>query len=331
MAASPRAESLEFDVEAVPPFRLELAVWVLRRRPENLVDRWDGQTYRRALIVDGTAVDVAVRQVGDAQEPRLRVNVLDVGSSSLERVRSVTTRFVQRALGISVDLGDFKRFVRAHADLRELATRFDGMKPTRFPSLFESMVNAVACQQLSLAVGITLLGRLCEAYGRVPPNAPGRYAFPQPEDVLTTSPQQLRQLGFSDRKARSIIAIAHAMADELVTCRQLDALDDNAAVKTLTSLPGIGRWSAEYVLLRGLGRLNIFPADDVGARHNLERVLDVPGPLDYQSTRDLTTRWQGFAGLVYFHLLLHRIEANGWLIARDALACARDARDARDA
>jgi DNA-3-methyladenine glycosylase II len=190
------------------------------------------------------------------------------------------------------------------------------------------MVNAVACQQLSLAVGITLLGRLCETYGRVPPNAPGRYAFPQPEDVLTTSPQQLRQLGFSDRKARSIIAIAHAIANELVTCTQLDALDDNAAVKTLTSLPGIGRWSAEYVLLRGLGGLNIFPADDVGARHNLERVLDAPGPLDYQSTRDLTTRWQGFAGLVYFHLLLHRIEANGWLVARDALACARDARDA---
>jgi DNA-3-methyladenine glycosylase II len=327
MAASPRSESLEFDVEAVRPFRLELAVWVLRRRPENLVDRWDGETYRRALIVDGTAVDVAVRQVGDAQEPRLRVNVQDVGSSSSERVRSVTTRFVQHALGISIDLGDFKRFVRAHPDLRALATRFDGMKPTRFPSLFESMVNAVACQQLSLAVGITLLGRLSEAYGRVPPNAPGRYAFPQPEDVLTTSPRQLRQLGFSERKARSIIAIAHAIANGLVTCGQLDTLDDSAAAKMLTSLPGIGRWSAEYVLLRGLGRLNVFPADDVGARHNLERVLDVPGPLDYQSTRDLTTRWQGFAGLVYFHLLLHRIEANGWLIARDALTCARDARD----
>ena len=71
MTASPRAESLEFDVDAVPPFRLEFAVWVLRRRPENLVDRWDGETYRRVLIVDGTAVDVAVRQVGGAHEPRL--------------------------------------------------------------------------------------------------------------------------------------------------------------------------------------------------------------------------------------------------------------------
>lgn len=322
---------MEFDVEAVPPFRLEFAVWVLRRRPENLVDRWDGETYRRVLIVDGTAVDVAVRQVGGAHEPRLRVNVQGVGSSSSERVQSVTTHLLQRALGINVDLADFKRLVRAHADLRELATRFDGMKPTRFPSLFESMVNAVACQQLSLAVGITLLGRLCEAYGRVPPNAPGRYAFPQPEDVLTTSPQQLRQLGFSDRKARSIIAIAHAIANGLVTRRQLETLDDTTAAKMLTSLPGIGRWSAEYVLLRGLGRLNVFPADDVGARHNLERVLDVRGPLDYQSTRDITTRWQPFAGLVYFHLLLHRIETNGWLTAGDALACVRDARDARDA
>jgi hypothetical protein len=55
-----------FTLEPVPPFRLDLTTWALRRRPHNIVDRWDGETYRRALPVAGVVADVEVRQVGPA-------------------------------------------------------------------------------------------------------------------------------------------------------------------------------------------------------------------------------------------------------------------------
>jgi DNA-3-methyladenine glycosylase II len=77
----------------------------------------------------------------------------------------------------------------------------------------------------------------------------------------------------------------------------------------LTSLSGIGRWSAEYVLLRGLGRLHVFPGDDVGARNNLARWLGLESPLDYGAVRRAVSRWQPYAGMVYFHLLLDRLAA----------------------
>ena len=61
-----------FFLEAVAPYRLDLTVWTLRRRPHNLVDRWDGETYRRTLAVSGEPVEVAVIQTGSPKAPRLQ-------------------------------------------------------------------------------------------------------------------------------------------------------------------------------------------------------------------------------------------------------------------
>ena len=60
-----------FSLEPRPPFRLDLTAWVLRRRPGNLVDRWDGSTYRRAMRIGGVVAEVEVRQTGAPHAPTL--------------------------------------------------------------------------------------------------------------------------------------------------------------------------------------------------------------------------------------------------------------------
>jgi DNA-3-methyladenine glycosylase II len=97
----------------------------------------------------------------------------------------------------------------------------------------------------------------------------------------------------------------------------MKALSDQETIDRLSAIHGIGRWSAEYVLLRGLGRLHIFPGDDVGARNNLVRWLNLSGDLDYQSTRFVVDRWKPFGGLVYFHLLLQNLAAAGLVSTRN--------------
>ena len=62
-------------IEPLAPFRLDLTVWTLRRRPDNTVDRWDGQTYRRVLRLPAGHVEVAVTQIGSPEAPQLRVSV----------------------------------------------------------------------------------------------------------------------------------------------------------------------------------------------------------------------------------------------------------------
>ena len=91
----------------------------------------------------------------------------------------------------------------------------------------------------------------------------------------------------------------------------MQALESKSAVEEMMRLRGVGRWTAEVVLLRGLGRLDTFPGDDVGARNRLILWLGRDGPLDYEGVKRAVRRWQPFAGLVFFHLLLVGLTESG--------------------
>ena len=299
-----RARELSFVVHPVAPFRLDLTAWALRRRASNELDRWDGHTYARTIAVDDRAVDVEVTQAGSAGRPALRVIVRGAAG------RTAVTAALSRALGLDIDLADFYRMARTDARLAPLVERFRGVKPPRFPTVFEAVVNGIACQQLSLTVGIILLGRLSKACGLRSPS--GAAAFPRPKDVAALTIDQLRALGFNHNKSRALLELARAVEGGL-DLEALADLDDAAVVERLVALRGIGRWTAEYVLLRGLGRLAMFPGDDVGARTNLARWMHLRTPLDYDRVRQLARRWDPYAGFLYFHLLLQSLDEAGAL------------------
>jgi DNA-3-methyladenine glycosylase II len=221
---------------------------------------------------------------------------------------------LDRLLGLRIDLAAFYRFAARQGRLGQLARRFRGMKPPRFATVFEGVINAIACQQVTLTLGIRLLNRLATNHGPRLQQADATFhAFPRPVDLAGLRPDDLRRLGFSRQKGRAMIELARSIFEGQFDPDELARLPDEEAVERLQGLRGVGRWTAEYVLLRGLGRTNIFPGDDVGARNNLQRWLHLAGPLDYEGVRRTLARWQRFGGLIYFHLLLDRLEAAGYL------------------
>ncbi len=300
-----------FRMEPEEPFRLDLTAWALRRRPGNAVDRWDETTYRRVHALPDGPVGVSITQASEVNTPSLRVVLTGdrLRRPAEERLRTS----IERLLGLGIDLMGFYRMASADRLIEELVARFRGLKPPRFPSVFEGLVNAVACQQLSLEAGLSLLNRLADAHGAAILSKDGTrvHAFPGPDDLARLEPASLRTLGFSLRKASTIIEASRAVAGGSLDLDNLAGFGDDEAVSTLTALRGIGRWSAEYVLLRGLGRLHIFPGDDVGARNNLARWLDLEPSLDYQAVGKAVSRWDPYAGMIYFHLLLDGLVAAG--------------------
>ncbi len=301
-----------FCLEPVPPFRLDLTVWTLRRRPDNVVDRWDGRTYRRVLVLASTLVEVAVTQIKPPEEPRLQVIVS--GAPLTDTIRAAVTSALERLLGLCIDLTPFHRFAARQPRLGMLVRRFRGMKPPRFPSVFESALNAMACQQVALTLGIRLLNRLAASYSAAFQEGERiAHAFPQPEDMAGLETEALRELGFSRQKARAMIELAAAITAGRLDLEALADKPDADALAQLRQLRGVGRWTAEYVLLRGLGRLHIFPGDDVGARNNLQRWLRLTDSLDYESVTRTLARWRDYGGLIYFHLLLDRLAEVGHL------------------
>ncbi|EMI19843.1 DNA-3-methyladenine glycosylase II [Rhodopirellula maiorica SM1] len=299
---------ITFTLKPKPPYRLDLAVWTLRRRPENIIDDWDGDVYRRVLVVADQAIMVEVRQLGRRETPRLYVTAhTDHPFPGLQKQLTTT---LTRLLGIDIGLTGFYQLAANHPQLQKLAKPFVGMKPPRYASLFECLCNAIACQQVSLASGIQLLNRFAEHYGRSFDTSPyRRFAFPDAATLDTVEVEDLRQIGFSRQKATALLNLAAVARSGKLEYTQFEELSDEDCVAALCQFRGIGRWSAEYAMLRGLGRLHVFPGDDVGGRNNLQAWLDLTETLDYDGVANLLQRWQRFGGLIYFHLLLNKLAA----------------------
>ncbi len=300
----------QLETELDAPFRLDLTVWALRRRAHNAIDRWDGHVYARVLLLDEEAVAVSVTQSGSREAPRVAVAL--AGGPTAPGSEALARSMLNRLLGLTVDLSGFATMAAQDPVLGGLAARMRGLKPPRFPTVFEALVNAVACQQLSITVGIHLLNRLAAAHGRAVPGVPaGARAFPGPRELSRLEPEQLKLLGFSLTKARTIVGAAQAIVAGEIDLESLTLVDDEEAIQRLMGLYGVGRWTAEYVMLRGLGRLHIFPGDDIGARNKLERFLDIESKLDYEGVARVLDRWRPYAGVVYLHLLLDSLSEMG--------------------
>jgi DNA-3-methyladenine glycosylase II len=120
-----------------------------------------------------------------------------------------------------------------------------------------SLARAIVFQQLATRAAAAIHRRFVEAIGGAVTAAA----------ILATAPEDLRAAGLSTAKARSLLDLAERVADGSVPLDDLDGLDDDEIVARLTTVRGIGRWTAEMFLLFELRRPDVWPVDDLGVRH----------------------------------------------------------------
>ena len=133
-------------------------------------------------------------------------------------------------------------------------------------SHFESIVFAVIAQQLSAKATDTITFRLLELVG----------SPLEPKKVLKKTDAQLRSVGLSGAKARTIREFAHAVATGELDLDALDQMTDDAVHSELTKLWGIGRWTAEMAMIFRLGRLDVWPVGDLAVRKGWSRIYQLP-------------------------------------------------------
>lgn len=130
------------------------------------------------------------------------------------------------------------------------------LRASRSP--FEVMLRTIVSQQLSTRAADTIYGRLAAAMGAGPP---------RPEQVLALSDPALRACGLSRAKAVYARNVAAAFRDTKLTRRSFAALDDAVVIESLTSIKGVGEWSAHMFLIFALHRPDVFPIGDLGLRN----------------------------------------------------------------
>lgn len=277
------------------PYRLDLTVDALRRVRANLVDvvTSDGR-YMRALAANETRVNVVEVQQLDARTLDVRIS----GQRARQHLETVS-----RMLGVEVDLHSWYRSAKLIPWIDALAKEFRGLKPPRYPELWEALCHGIVFQQLSIQAGAAAMARFVERFSKpVAHGGVSLYPFPFSHAILDATLRQVQSVGLSRMKASYIRNAAQIIVAGNLSARHIERLSTNDAEAALCELRGIGPWSAALVLLRGLGRLDVFPLGDAGAVRGLER-YSVSGPA--QITK-LLSRLGDTRGMLYFHLLLAR-------------------------
>jgi DNA-3-methyladenine glycosylase II len=301
---------------AVPvpgPVDLAGSLDVLRRAGDDLLDRWDGRHWLRTVAVDGHLVGAAARPSGTAADPVLLVTAED-GAAPAATGRVLAGAFPTAPAALA-------ELAAADPVVARIATRFPGVGPVLQPDLLTAVVRAISAQQITLRFAATLRGRLARRYGHrhqvpVPQPAPGD---PSATEVWSLDASRLARAGIADlrelqlstSKAVAVTVFAAAVAEGRVDLRTLAGLDDEEVVDRLVGYPGIGRWTAEWLLARTLGRPRVV-AGDLGVRKAVGAAyLDGRMPSEAE-VRALTAHWGPAAGVAQ-QLLLHwlSVEAPG--------------------
>lgn len=278
------------------PFHLEATVRVLQRRPANLVEAWEQGRYRRVLRTSKDLALVEVENRGTIDEPDVRYFLRHGDPSTGARRRLART--LRKVLGLDVDPVPLQRLVEADRKLRRTALALRGMRPPRFAEWFETFANVVPFQQVSLDAGVAIVGRLVERFGQHVEQSGRRFhAFPTARAVAEARLEALRKCGLSSQKAESLRYLARAIESGDLAEDKIAGMKTNDALRALVELSGIGPWSASLVLLRGLGRLDVFPPGDVGAARGLGALMHL-GPTASLSRR--VERFGAYRGYLYF-------------------------------
>jgi methylated-DNA-[protein]-cysteine S-methyltransferase len=161
-------------------------------------------------------------------------------------------------------------------------------------SPFAALAKSIAYQQLTGRAAATILGRVKERFG-------GR--LPAPAELRAAPDEELRATGLSRPKVAALKDLAQKALDGVVpSLRELRTMGDEAIVERLVQVRGIGRWSVEMLLIFGLGRPDVFPADDYGVRKGLTALTGAPELLSAREAAAMGEAWRPYRTVASWYL-----------------------------
>ena len=265
--------------------------------------------FRRAVKVDGQWRAYQLTWAGSPDEVQLRVSVPGARSA---RLVDAAVAEVRHICGLDLDLPSFYRAAAADPVLARLVPRLYGLRPTLSPRAFEMLVGSVCAQQVNLTFAFTVRARLVRRFG-VPVRVDGGgtvYAFPEPAALARARVSELRRMQCTVRKAEYIVGLAKRVVSKDLDLDALGACSNREVIERLTAVRGLGRWTAEWFLARGLGRGDVCPAGDLAVRKAFAHFYSRGRGLSEPAIRRRAGAWGPHQNLAVHYLLAgHRLDA----------------------
>ena len=275
-----------------PPYDWAWMVGFLQARAVAGVERFHDGGYSRSFRVAGHGG--LIHLAPDEEAQGLRVTL----SPGLQPGAEICYARIGQLFDLACDPQQVAR------TLGDLAQARPGLRLPGALDAFEQAVRAVLGQLVSVAMAARLTAKVAAGWGEPLADAPGYVLFPTPEALSRADPQGLKALGMPLRRAEALIHLARAaLSGELPLTAPADI---DAGLRQLQTLPGIGRWTANYFALRGWQAKDIFLPDDYLIKQRF------PGMTPAAIAR-YARRWQPMRS----YALLHIWYTDDWIPAAE--------------
>jgi len=282
-----------------PPYDFALSAWIFSRGDPSIRIYQDG-VFRQALETSRGPCLVEVRSIGTLYSPAVEITSTP---GTGEEGDGEVVRLVESMFNIYDDLVPFYRAVQHDPVVASLTRHFYGLKSPTTPTVFEALVDSIVEQQISLKVAKVLQARLIKRTGATMDLGTSTYyCYPSPHALAVVPDGVFRECGMTTRKGEYIRDLSASVASGDLDTEAFRAYEDTRdIIGEMMKIRGIGRWTAELAVIRGIHRLDAFPADDVGLQRILSRFYREGKPVSAGEARRIADSWGPWKGLAAFY------------------------------
>jgi DNA-3-methyladenine glycosylase II len=293
---------MDLKIKPLPPFDLDLSARLFSDGDWR-IRRYEASRYWQVVRLEKRLALATVRSLGTVDEPELSVNLEpDEGLSEADRMTAGA--LVNKIFNLHLDLQPFYESVKGDRVMSQLTRALRGLRSPSTPSVFEALIDSIIEQQISLYAAWSMQRRLTEAFGDTLAMGDKTYfAFPRPERLVEATIEQLRSCGLSQRKAEYVRGVSQLVINGLdLEC--LKALVDEKVIEELSEIRGVGVWTAELTMIRGMQKFDAIPADDLGLRRSIAHYYYDDRKISGAEARRTAEQWKGWRGLGGFYLIM---------------------------
>jgi len=282
-------------LEPAPPYNFALSCGIFSRFGRGSHTSFFGGTFYKCFEEVGKPLLLTVSPFDGRLKARL------FGSDSKAKPSPIASWL----LSLDLDLHPF--YERADGVMSRLTKELHGLKPPRTRTVYEALVIAIMEQQIGLRIAQTFQNRLVERYGAKVDHEGGTFfTFPAPERLTTLDQHDLRGIGLSKNKSRFIVDISKEVAAGRLDLESMKSMSTEKAREALLSIRGVGRWTADCVLIRGLGRVDMAPYDDLGIRDAVGIFYKGGERATSKEAETFLSKFGSYAGLAAYYLIFAR-------------------------
>ena len=291
-------------IAALPPFSFDLSSEIFANGDRQIRNYENGRFWQ-VIRVNGKLILAIIEAAGTVDKPKISVELRSNSAIAEENKRKAEETF-NTLFSLDLDLKPFYETVKNDNIMAYLARELWGLKSPTTQTVFEALVDSIVEQQISLKVANVIECKITKKFGgTLDLEGNTYYAYPTPQNLASASTEEIRQCGLSLRKVEYIKGVSTLITQGKLDLEKLKNCESTEQIiRELDEIRGIGVWTAELTMLRGMQRLEALPADDLGLRRVISHHYCDGKMISGTEARQIAKVWGDWKGLAAYYLVV---------------------------